>query len=115
MKKSLKYAVMSGVGIGGIWFSMFSCYGLGFWYGSKLIHDKVHNMGDTYSAGTVLVVFFSILMGGFELSNLTPCLKKFSEGQTAAARIYAILDRVPKIQNDPCGKTIDNLTGKIKF
>ena len=44
---------------------MLSCYALGFWYGSKLVDEKVMNMGEPYSAGSVLIVFFSILMGGF--------------------------------------------------
>jgi ATP-binding cassette subfamily B (MDR/TAP) protein 1 len=51
-----------------------------------------------YSAGDVLVIFFSIIMGGMNLSQLTPCLKKFGEGQAAAARIYAVLDRKPLIR-----------------
>lgn len=63
--KSFKYAIFSGVGMGCVAFAMLSCYALGFWYGSKLVHDKVHNMGSPYTAGDVLVVFFSIVMGGF--------------------------------------------------
>ena len=103
------------MGIGGVFFAMLACYALGFWYGSKLVHDKVHNMGEPYTAGDVLIVFFSILMGGLELSQVTPCLKKFAEGQSAAGKIFSIIDRVPKIISDPNGKKIDNLQGIIKF
>lgn len=101
--------------MGTVAFAMLSCYALGFWYGSKLVHDKVHNMGSPYTAGDVLVVFFSIVMGGFELSQMGPCLKKFAEGQSAAAHIYAVIDRVPKIIRDPNGKRVKDLQGIIKF
>ena len=62
-----------------------------------------------------MVVFFSILIGGFDLSQMTPCLKKFAEGQSAAAKIFAVVDRVPKIRRDPNGIRINNLVGIIKF
>jgi len=51
------------------------------------------NGGKPYGAGDVLVVFFSILMAGFNLSQLTPSIKKITEGRTAAARIFRIIDR----------------------
>jgi ATP-binding cassette subfamily B (MDR/TAP) protein 1 len=49
------------------------------------------------------------------MSNLTPCLKKFAEGQSAASKIFALLDRVPKIIQNLDGKKLDNLQGIIKF
>lgn len=63
--KSFKYAIYAGLGMGSVAFCMLSCYALGFWYGSKLVHDKVYNMGSPYTGGDVLVIFFSIVMGGF--------------------------------------------------
>ncbi len=57
------------------------------------------NGGTTYKAGTVLIVFFSILMSGFNLSQLTPAIKKISEGRIAAARIYKVIDRKPLIES----------------
>jgi hypothetical protein len=41
-----------------------------------------------YTGGDVLVIFFSILMAGFNLSQLTPSMKKIAEGRQAAARIF---------------------------
>jgi hypothetical protein len=35
------------------------------------------------------------------MSQLGPCLKKFAEGQMAAANIFAVIDREPKIINNP--------------
>ena len=42
----------------------------------------------TYTAGDVLVVFFSVLIGGFNLSQFSPSLQKIAQGQQAAARIF---------------------------
>lgn len=54
-------------------------------------------------------------MGGFNLSQLTPAFKKIAQGQQAAGRIYAIIDRQPLIKNPPNGIIIKDLKGVIKF
>ncbi len=40
-------------------------------------------------------------MAGFNLSQLTPSMKKIAEGRQAAARIYEIIDRKSLIANAP--------------
>lgn len=80
--------------MGGVYGVLFASYSLGFWYGSHCVEvTNVCNSGQKYTAGTVLIVFFSILMAGFNFSQLTPALKKIAEGRQAAARIYQIIDR----------------------
>ena len=68
------------MGIASIFFVMIASYSLGFWYGSKCILGNENCPSSvskqTYTAGSVLVVFFSIVMGGFNLSQLTPAFKK---------------------------------------
>lgn len=81
--KSLKYAILMGVGIGAMFFSMLISYSLGFWFGSNCVEGNSScppewNGGNKYTAGTVLVVFFSILMAGFNLSQMTPALQKIA-------------------------------------
>jgi hypothetical protein len=70
------------LGIAGIFFVMLASYSLGFWYGSKCIlgtNDCPQSVSkQSYTAGNVLVIFFSIVMGGFNLSQLTPAFKKIS-------------------------------------
>ena len=92
-----------GLGIGGIFLVMLASYSLGFWYGSRCILNTSNCPSDIsrqkYTAGDVLVVFFSVVMAGFNLSQLTPAFKKIVEGQQAAARIYHIIDREPLIKN----------------
>lgn len=36
-KKSLKYGVFLGIGIGALFFCMLASYGLGFWFGSHCV------------------------------------------------------------------------------
>lgn len=36
-KKATKYAIISGAGIGALFFSMLASYALGFWYGSNCV------------------------------------------------------------------------------
>jgi len=71
---------------------MLASYSLGFWYGSKCILNTNDCPSDVskqnYTAGNVLVVFFSVVMAGFNLSQLTPAFRKISEGRQAAARIF---------------------------
>ena len=61
---------------------MLSSYALGFWYGSNCVEGNSNCSsrvsGQNYSAGDVLVIFFSILMAGFNLSQLTPSMKKIA-------------------------------------
>lgn len=107
------------MGIASIFFVMLASYSLGFWYGSKCIlstNDCPYSVSkQNYTAGDVLVIFFSVVMAGFNLSQLTPAFEKIASGRQAAARIFAIIDREPLIKNPENGIKIENLKGKIKF
>lgn len=95
--KSFQTSVGAGAGIAGIFFTLFASYALGFWFGSKCVIGASNcpesMTGGLYTAGDVLVVFFCIVMGGMQLSQLTPAFKNISEGRMAASRIFAIIDR----------------------
>ena len=118
-EKSVKNAFLSGLGIAGIFFVLYSSYALGFWFGSRCVVGASNcdedMTGGRYTAGDVLVIFFAIVMGGMQLSQLTPAFKNISEGRMAASRIFNIIDREPLIQNPPNGIKIENLKGVIKF
>jgi ATP-binding cassette subfamily B (MDR/TAP) protein 1 len=106
-KNSFKYSVYAGMGIASIFFVMLASYSLGFWYGSKCIlstKDCPYSVSNQhYTAGDVLVVFFSVVMAGFNLSQLTPAFEKIAKGRQAASRIFAIIDREPLIKNPENG------------
>ncbi len=73
---------------GGLTFGiMFAMYGLGFWYGVKLIMDDRESEACRacpppdfdclttcvrYNAKALLTVFFSVLIGGFQLGQAAP-------------------------------------------
>jgi len=65
--------------MGILFFAMLASYALGFWFGSKCVEGSGSCLnGDPgvtkYTAGDVLIVFFSILMAGFQLSQITPAI-----------------------------------------
>ena len=98
--------MLIGIGIGTLFGFMFMSYSLGFWFGSNCVEGtetcpKSLNGGNVYSAGDVLAIFFSILTAGFNFTQLTPAIKKISEGRSAAARIFKIIDRKPLITSPP--------------
>ena len=106
--------------MGTLFFSILASYALGFWYGSLCVEGDSGcparlNGGSNYQAGDVLVIFFSVLMAGFNLSQLTPAIKKISEGRVAANRIFDIIDREPKIKSLPNAIIPKEFKGVFKF
>jgi ATP-binding cassette subfamily B (MDR/TAP) protein 1 len=93
---------------------MFGVYGLGFWFGIKLIIDDLtaeaclacaptdadclaacvrHNARD------LLTVFYCVLNGYWYLGQSAPFVEAFSTARSAARAIYDVIDRVPAIDS----------------
>ena len=66
-----------------------------------------------YTVGTVFKIFYSLFIPAFNLNQLTPSLEKIAEGKEAAARIFAIIDRIPKIQSKPNAYKPESVRGII--
>lgn len=68
-KLSLKYGVYIGAALGFVWFVMLADYGLGFYFGSIFVGEGTNNAlyDRAYTGGDVIIIFFSIMMGGFSL------------------------------------------------
>ena len=66
-------------------------YAVSFMYGAKLVRD-----GD-YTAGKVVLVMMSMLIGGFALGQAAPDFAHFSTGKEAGSRILAVINRKPDI------------------
>ena len=47
----IKKGFTNGASMGFIWFVIFGCYALGFWYGGKLVRED-----DDYSVATMIIV-----------------------------------------------------------
>lgn len=52
------------------------------------------------SGGRTIMVFFSILIGGFSIGQIGPGVKALADARIAAAKILAVINRKPKIGCD---------------
>ncbi|EKX53578.1 hypothetical protein GUITHDRAFT_100562 [Guillardia theta CCMP2712] len=112
----IKKARTNALGMGSVMGSFMGTYALGLWFGSWLIVHGVTNSrtGVLYSAGDVILVFFSVVMGGFSLGQVGPCVQAFMKGQASAKRIFDIIDRKPPIDiEDPSGEKPASVKGDI--
>ena len=113
---------------------MFCMYGLGFWYGIKCIMDDREgeeclkcDVADKdyllcadacqrYTPGALLTVFFSVLIGGFQVGQSAPYAEALSTARSAAGKIYRIIERVPSIDSSSeQGQKPSKMTGEISF
>ncbi|CAD8161006.1 unnamed protein product [Paramecium pentaurelia] len=115
--KTTKYDFGVGIAIGLIWAASLWSYALGFWYGAKLIADQTYNpnQDSVYTVGDVMTIYFSVVTGGFSLGQAGPCIQNFAKGQAAAATMYEVLDRKPKIYNSPNPKKLLDFNGEIQL
>jgi ATP-binding cassette subfamily B (MDR/TAP) protein 1 len=73
--------------MGTMQFISFCTYAVVLWYGTVLIRQ-----GNT-TGGSVMTVFFSVMMGGSSLGQAAPSLDAIARGRGAAKNIYAVIDR----------------------
>uniref|UniRef100_A0A8C3FL19 Bile salt export pump n=1 Tax=Chrysemys picta bellii TaxID=8478 RepID=A0A8C3FL19_CHRPI len=107
----IRKGMIMGFFTGYIWFIIFLCYALAFWYGSKLVLEE-----DEYSPGTLLQVFFGVLIGALSLGQASPCLEAFATGRGAATNIFETIDKKPTIDcMSEEGYKLDKIRGDIEF
>ncbi|KAF7030275.1 hypothetical protein CFC21_041853 [Triticum aestivum] len=114
IKKAYKATVLeglvTGLGIGCIFCVVFCSYSLAFWYGAKLIISK------GYTGGQVINVVFAILTGSMAIGNASPSISAIAEGQSAAHRLFEIINRKPKIDiSDTSGIVLDDIKGDVEL
>ena len=80
-------------GIGVTFFVLYCAYSLSFWYGGTLVYKG------EITAGDVLIVFFSAVIGAMSLGQAAPSLSAIAGGRGAAVNIFAVIDREPKIDS----------------
>ncbi len=76
--------------MGFVWIVINCLYALGFWYGWTL---TIKNKQD-YSVGTIIIVFYNIIISVFNLGNAAPFLGIFANSRAAANEVFKIIDRV---------------------
>ncbi|XP_073329241.1 bile salt export pump [Pagrus major] len=107
----VKKGTIIGIFQGYLWCIIFLCFALAFWYGSKLVIDTKE-----LSPGSLIQVFFGVLMAAMNLGQASPCLEAFASGRAAAKTIFDTIDREPGID---CfseeGHKLDKVKGDIEF
>ena len=90
-----------GLGNGAVFGACFLTYALGFWYGGKLVADDMRSGcvpgNGCITGGTILAVFFSVIMGSIALGQLAPPLASFIAAKAAIAPMIEIIERTPLI------------------
>ncbi|CAM0882242.1 unnamed protein product [Alopecurus aequalis] len=114
IKKTYKATVLEGIvtglGIGCIFAVVFCSYSLAFWYGARLIISK------GYTGGQVINVVFAILTGSMAIGNASPSISAIAEGQSAAHRLFEIINRKPKIDiTDTSGIVLQDIKGDVEL
>ncbi|XP_051957191.1 bile salt export pump-like [Xyrauchen texanus] len=107
----IRKGLIMGFFTGYMWFIIFLCYSLAFWYGSSLVLDT-----QEYSPGTLLQVFFGVLIAALNLGQASPCLEAFASGRGAATIIFETIEREPEIDClSEAGYKLDNVKGDLEF
>ncbi|XP_055083269.1 bile salt export pump-like [Periophthalmus magnuspinnatus] len=107
----IRKGLIMGFFTGYMWFIIFLCYALAFWYGSGLVVDAKE-----YTPGTLLQVFFGVLIAAMNLGQASPCLQAFAAGRGAATSIFETIDREPEIDClSEAGYKLDRVKGDIEF
>ena len=116
-----KRAVFSGLSMGLMWFIMYCSYALAFWYGTRLIldskDDQCEGKDPKYGADKLLIVFFCVMMGAFNIGQSASYFETFAVGRGAGAVIYSVIDRVPEIDSysEKGKKPSKRSSGKLTF
>ncbi|CAG8553074.1 9962_t:CDS:10, partial [Ambispora gerdemannii] len=111
-KSGKRKAIISGLGLGSIFLIMFCTYGLGFWYGSRLVERREK------TGGEVLNTFFAVMFGAFTLGNSAPHFSAVGKGLGAAASLFSVISRVPPIDvSSESGKKLvkSQVKGRMEF
>uniref|UniRef100_A0A8C5A2V8 ATP-binding cassette, sub-family B (MDR/TAP), member 4 n=1 Tax=Gadus morhua TaxID=8049 RepID=A0A8C5A2V8_GADMO len=117
-RMGIKKAVSTNIAMGFTFLIIYLSYALAFWYGSTLV------LSEEYTIGTVLIVFFTlligvfftVLIGAFSLGQTTPNFQAFASARGAAHKVYNIIDNTPSIDSySESGLRPDSIRGDIEF
>uniref|UniRef100_A0A7N6C050 ATP-binding cassette, sub-family B (MDR/TAP), member 4 n=1 Tax=Anabas testudineus TaxID=64144 RepID=A0A7N6C050_ANATE len=87
-RMGIKKALSSNIAMGFTFLMIYLSYALAFWYGSTLV------LNFEYTIGTLLTVFFVVLIGAFAMGQTSPNIQTFASARGAAHKVYSIIDHV---------------------
>ncbi|KAK8735750.1 hypothetical protein OTU49_005300 [Cherax quadricarinatus] len=91
-KAGVKRGLMTGFGMGLMWFIIYAAYSLAFYYGTGLILKSREGDG-SFDPAKLIIVFFSVLMGAMNVGQAAPYVEAFSVARGAASTIFDIIER----------------------
>ena len=131
---------LTGLTMGLMFGIMYCIYGLGFWFGVKIICDDREtpefmncsmncfsqtSVGDIldcinecfrFDPGTISTALFGILQGGMQIGQSATFAEAFNTARAAAASIYSVIDRQSEIDSMSFdGIHPSNIVGNITF
>ncbi|XP_035548260.1 ABC transporter B family member 11-like isoform X2 [Juglans regia] len=110
IKIGIRQGLINAVGFGLSLFLLFSVYACSFYVGARLVEDGKTTFSE------VSRVFFALTMMAVGISQSGSLAPDASKAKSAAASIFAILDRKSKVDSsDTSGMTIENLKGDIEI
>ncbi|CAA7402085.1 unnamed protein product [Spirodela intermedia] len=92
-RSTVQEGLAASMGLGAVLLMIYSNYGLGTWYGGKLIVTG----GGGYDGGTVVNVLIAIMTAGPSLGQVSPCVNAFPAGRAAAHRMFRTIERRRKV------------------
>ncbi|KAL7816316.1 P-loop containing nucleoside triphosphate hydrolase protein [Trichoderma aethiopicum] len=114
LQKAEKYGTRvkgsMGVMIAGMMGILYLNYGLAFWQGSKFLVEGIIPLSK------VLTIMMSIMIGAFQLGNVTPHIQAFTTALAAAAKIFNTIDRIsPLDPTEDKGEKLSDFQGNIRL
>ncbi|KAK6140457.1 hypothetical protein DH2020_025800 [Rehmannia glutinosa] len=106
----MQAGLCTGLGIGSLMCIMFCSYGLGVWFGAKMI------LIEGYTGGEVFTVLLAVIIGSTCLGQAAPPMAAFAAGQAAAFKMFETINRKPTIDAyDTKGKILNDIRGDIEL
>ncbi|KAH8348664.1 hypothetical protein KR084_009522 [Drosophila pseudotakahashii] len=114
---NIKRNMFSGIGFGMLWFFIYASYALAFWYGVGLVIKGYSDpYYENYDAGTMITVFFSVMMGSMNIGMAAPYIEAFGIAKGACAKVFHIIEQIPVINPiDAGGKKLTEPLTTIEF
>ncbi|KAL4367908.1 hypothetical protein GQ457_05G001360 [Hibiscus cannabinus] len=110
LRTGIRQGLISGAGFGISFFLLFNVYATTFYAGSRLVEHGDATFSDVFQ------VFLALTMASIGISQSSSLAPDTSKAKSAAASIFAIIDRKSKIDpNDESGTILENVKGDIEL
>ncbi|KAI3819178.1 hypothetical protein L1987_13003 [Smallanthus sonchifolius] len=107
-KTGIKQGLISGIGFGVSFFSVFCMQAASFYAGARLVEAGKTNFADVFR------VFFALTLAAVAVSQSSSFAPDSTKAKSSAISVFAILDRMSEIDpSDESGLTLEMVKGEI--